>query len=612
MRRQIRQLDDNLINQIAAGEVIERPSSLLKELLENSVDAQATHIDIQIDKGGIKRIQVRDNGHGIAKEELAIALSRHATSKLDSVEDLFSMHTLGFRGEALPSIAAVSRMCLKSKTADQSSGFEISIEGGNLLDTVKPSALEQGTIVEVEDLFYNTPARRKFLRTEKTEFNHCDAVVRRVALANPSVEINFVNDGKPVLHVFLANNQIEQEKRVGGICGKPFAGGCVYIEDQVDLMSLDGWIGLPTFSRSQRDLQYFFVNGRAVNDNLVAHAVKRAYSDVLYHGRHPAFVLYFTIRPDLVDVNVHPAKTEVRFRENRAVHDYIYRTIHRSIAHFTTEQSNIAAPSPESAFRARTSGSGGYGSPQAQRNFQSMVQEQLSTYEKLSGSLNESNAIENHVHLPTVLPPQYHDAEDRSDPSDIPPLGFAIAQFRGIYIIAENRDGLIMVDMHAAHERITYEALKAQIDQKKIRQQPLLVALQINVSQREVQICEQFSQDFSAMGFDVDILGEEKIVVRSVPELFGKSDVETLVRDIISDLQEHGVSQRAADARDEILSSAACHGSVRANRKMEIAEMNALLRQMEEVERSGQCNHGRPTWMSVSLNEIDKWFMRGR
>lgn len=617
MRRPIRQLEDNLINQIAAGEVVERPASLLKELLENSIDAEASRIEIQIDKGGLKRVLIRDNGHGISKQELPVALSRHATSKLNSIDDLFSMHTLGFRGEALPSIAAVSRMSIKSRTEQQQSGFEIDIEGGKLLGDIKPSAVDVGTTVEVNDLFYNTPARRKFLRTEKTEFNHCDAVVRKVALANHNVEIHFVNDGKLVMHVFAAKNLAEQEKRIATICGKPFANASVYVEDQIDLMSIDGWIGLPTFSRSQRDLQYFFVNGRAVYDNLVAHAIKRAYHDVMYHGRHPAFVLYFTIRPDLVDVNVHPAKTEVRFRENRAVHDYLYRTIHRAIAHLSTDQSEVAAPIP-TMVPSSVGASGGYGSPQVQRQFQSMVQEQLSTYERMSQSASATGTLSD---VSSIFPAPEHEDEsfsstdtevDFSADQDIPPLGYAIAQFRGIYILAENREGLIMVDMHAAHERITYEALKSQLDEKQLGLQPLLVPLQINVSQREVKLTEQFSEQISAMGFDIDVIGEEQLIVRSIPELLAKADVENLIRDILSDLQEHGESQRANDFRDEVLSTIACHGSVRANRKLEIAEMNALLRKMEEVERSGQCNHGRPTWMSVSLKEIDKWFMRGR
>ena len=604
-RRDIRQLDDNLINQIAAGEVIERPASLLKELLENSVDAGSNRVEIQIDKGGLKRVMVRDNGHGIPVEQLPLALSRHATSKLIKAEDLFTMQTLGFRGEALPSIGAVSRLTLKSVFETQDSGYEYSVHGGSEMGAPRPVALDVGTTVEVQDLFYNTPARRKFLRTEKTEFNHCDSVIRKVALANDHVEIVFSYDGRAVFHVYPADNPVSRQKRIASICGKPFADQSVYMEDSVEVMSLGGWIGLPTFSRSQRDLQYFFVNGRAVNDNLVSHAVRRAYSDVLFHGRHPAFVLYFNIDPALVDVNVHPAKSEVRFRESRSVHDYIYRTLHRAIAQISPAQGEVHIPTP-GAVTAPLGRTGGYGSPNAQNNIQSMVQEQLTTYQEMAESRG--------VPLPnSVLDAEnYNDGTTSEPPVDIPPLGFAIAQFRGIYILAENSDGLIMVDMHAAHERLTYEALKSQMDNKTVNSQPLLVPLQINISRQEVGIVENHARVLAEMGFEIDALGEEKIAVRAVPEILVRNDLEALVRDVISDLSEFGESQRVVDARDEILSSVACHGSVRANRKLEIAEMNALLRQMEIVERSGQCNHGRPTWMSVSLKEIDKWFMRGR
>jgi DNA mismatch repair protein MutL len=609
MRRDIQQLDDNLINQIAAGEVIERPASLLKELLENSIDAGSTRIEIQVDKGGLKRVSVRDNGHGIAVDQLKLALCRHATSKLNSAEDLFNMSTLGFRGEALPSIAAVSRITIKSIVEDQDSAYEVSVHGGNSLGDPKPVAHDRGTSIEVVDIFYNTPARRKFMRTEKTEFNHCDSVVRKMALSNHDVEFIFIHDGRPQFHVLAAESAIQQEKRIEGICGKPFSSQSVYFEDDVEVMSLSGWIGLPAFSRSQRDMQYFFVNGRAVNDNLIGHAVRRAYHDVMFHGRHPAFVLYLNIEPKLVDVNVHPAKSEVRFRESRSVHDYIYRTLHRTIAKLTPEQSEVQLPTPNQVM-GRLGREGGYGSQQAQQNIKTLVQEQLASYEQLSGLSDPPASI---VAENTTTTMTLNDALSKDNSNDeVPPLGYAIAQFRGIYILAENSEGLIMVDMHAAHERITYEALKQQVDEKQIKRQPLLVPLQINVSQTEVRVVENYRDQFLAMGFEIDILGDEKLVVREIPELLGKTDVDSLIRDVISDLTEFGQSDRVRNTHDEILSSVACHGSVRANRKLEIAEMNALLRQMEVVERSSQCNHGRPTWMSVSLKEIDKWFMRGR
>ena len=622
-RLEICQLDDKLINQIAAGEVVERPASLLKELLENSIDGGSTRIEIQAERGGLKRILVKDNGFGIPKEQLALALSRHATSKLTAIEDLFSVGTLGFRGEALPSIAAVSRLVLQSKVAEQESGYEISIHGGKPASSPKPLPHHQGTTVEVEDLFYNTPARRKFLRTEKTELNHCDSVIRKIALSHFDVEISFTHDGRQSFHVLSAVNEIQREKRIASICGKPFASQCIYFEDDVEVMSLSGWMGLPVFSRSQRDLQYFFVNGRSVSDNLVAHAVRRAYSDVLYHGRHPAFVLFFTIDPNLVDVNVHPAKSEVRFRESRSVHDYIYRTLHRTIAQLTPESSEVNLPTPQNVPMGSNQ-KGGYGSGAVQQNIKMMVREQLRAYQTMThpthGATHEQQ-VQNHfdtgdINQKTPLQSCSTQLSDNQSDQDIPapgpPLGYAVAQLKGVYILAENQEGLIMVDMHAAHERITYEMLKQQMDDNQINSQPLLVPLQINVSNTEADAAESFCSQFKALGFEIDRIGEEKIVVRSVAELLIRADIDRLIRDVLSDLIEHGSSDRITDAQLEILSSVACHGSVRANRKLEIEEMNALLRQMETVERSGQCNHGRPTWMSVSLSEIDKWFMRGR
>lgn len=617
-RRDICQLDDKLINQIAAGEVVERPASLLKELLENSIDSQATRIEIQIERGGLKRILVKDNGFGIPKEQLLLALSRHATSKLTAIEDLFNVNTLGFRGEALPSIAAVSRLSLQSKVAEQESGYGVVINGGKPASPPKPLAHQQGTSVEVEDLFYNTPARRKFLRTEKTELNHCDSVIRKIALSHFDVEISFTHDGKQSFHVLPAVNDLQREKRIANICGQPFASQCVYFEDDVEVMSLRGWMGLPVFSRSQRDLQYFFVNGRAVSDNLVAHAVRRAYSDVLYHGRHPAFVLFLTIDPSLVDVNVHPAKSEVRFRESRTVHDYIYRTLHRTIAKLTPEDSETQLPTPKNVPMGLNQKSG-YGSNQAQQNIKMLVREQLQAYQNMTQASDEPDRQPMQGHFDAANADQKTALEavptsqpDEQSDQEIPPLGYAVAQLKGVYILAENQNGLIMVDMHAAHERITYEILKLQMAEQQINSQPLLVPLQINVSNPEAGVAESFASQFKDLGFEIDRIGEEKIVVRSVPELLVRADIDRLIRDVLSDLIEHGSSDRITDAQLEILSSVACHGSIRANRKLETEEMNALLRQMETVERSGQCNHGRPTWMSVSLSEIDKWFMRGR
>ncbi len=605
-RNPIRQLDDRLINQIAAGEVIERPASLLKELLENSVDAGATRISIQAERGGIKRIRITDNGHGIPRDELELALSRHATSKLQRFDDLFNVSTLGFRGEALPSISAVSRLSIASRALDGDSGYLAECHGGSQVSEPQPLAHATGTTVEVSDLFFNTPARRKFLKTEKTELKHLQDVVRRMALSCFDVAIDFSHNSRQVLAVSAANTPAEREKRIAGICGNSFANQSVYIEDNAGPMILEGWIGLPAFSRTQRDMQFFFVNGRAVKDNLIAHAVRRAYSDVLFHGRHPAFVLFFKIEPRLVDVNVHPAKTEVRFRETRAVHDYIYRCLHRAIATMTPEQSRVELPGPkegvntgvEEQYSSSERSRRGFGSLQSQQNIRMLVEEQLHAYSR----------FQNHE----APPHSSYEGSQELEQSEIPPMGFAIAQLKGVYILAENRDGLIMVDMHAAHERITYESLKKQSLKNGVVSQPLLVPLSIHVSEGEGNAAIEHIEIFRQYGFDIDSIGDEQLIVRSVPGILSRSDIETLVRDVLSDLIEYGISDRIKDAEHEILSSMACHGSVRANRRLTIEEMNALLRQMEEVERSGQCNHGRPTWMSASLEEIDKWFMRGR
>ena len=613
-RRPIVQLDEHLINRIAAGEVIERPASLVKELLENSLDAAADRILIQIERGGLKRILVADNGTGIPRDELPLALASHATSKLRQFDDLFNVATLGFRGEALPSIAAVSRLSLQSRVADADSGYAVFCHGGAAVGAPKPTAHAPGTTVEVTDLFYNTPARREFLRTDKTELKHIDQVIRRVALSRFEVEFRFVSDGKQVFHTTAARTQAERERRIADICSKPFAEQSVYLQDAVPSLSLYGWIGLPAFSRSQRDLQYLFVNNRAVRDNLIAHAVRRAYSDVLYHGRHPAFVLLLSIDPQQVDVNVHPAKTEVRFRDSRAVHDYLYRTLHRTIAELSPTDGAPAVPLPGAvaAHAAKT----GYGSREQQQNLKLLVQGQLDAYRQIqpgtaaveaeptSHMLEVADATVDRRRTPT--------ADGQTSQSDIPPLGYAIAQLKGVYILAENRDGMIIVDMHAAHERITYETLKQQRDNDRVPVQSLLVPVSLTVSPAEVRASDTFASELDAMGFEIDRIGEQQIAIRSAPELLVNEDIASLVQDVLSDLVEQDCSDRVADRQNDVLSSVACHGSVRANRRLSRPEMDALLRQMEAVERAGQCNHGRPTWMAVSLQELDKWFMRGR
>ena len=593
---EIRLLDDNLVNQIAAGEVVERPASLLKELLENSLDAGATEIRIHIDRGGIKRVSVSDNGSGIPHDQIPLAVSRHATSKLNSADDLFNLVTMGFRGEALPSIASVSRLTLKTRVADEDSGYEYRAHGGTPVGEIRPIAHPLGTTVEIEDLFVNTPARRKFLRTESTEFNHCDAVVRKIALGNPAVAIDFMRDGKTVFQTYRATDVATMSERMIKICGQPFTNQSMYIEYAVDGYALEGWIGLPTFSRSQRDLQYFFVNGRSVTDHLASHAVKRAYSDVLYHGRHPAFVLFLKLDSRLVDVNVHPAKNEVRFRESRTVYDFLFRTLNRAVAGISPEEGEVALPLPDAG---RVQGGWSGAASGSQQRIRMPVSNQA------SGSLT-ANIWD------MGLNPSESRAEKEED-EDLPPLGHAVAQIKGVYILAENKDGMILVDMHAAHERITYESLKQQLDSRdSIPTQPLLVPIRIAMSFSEVRCLESHKDELGRLGFEIEVFAEDQVVIRTVPELLKNNDIETMIRDTASDLLEHGSSDRPRDAINEVLSSIACHGAVRANRRLEILEMNALLRQIEAVERSGQCNHGRPTWMSLTMAELDKWFMRGR
>ena len=614
-RRPIRQLDDRLINQIAAGEVIERPASLLKELVENSLDAGAGSVRVEAERGGMKRILVSDDGGGIAPEELALALSRHATSKLVEFDDLHSVSTLGFRGEALPSIGAVSRLEIRSRVPGAVSGFALACHGGVLDNDPRPVACAEGTAVEVQDLFFNTPARRKFLRTEKTELGHLADVLRRTALGRFDVAFEFSHNGRIVFSAPAADTPVGRERRIETLLGKPFAAGNLWFGEENGAMELRGWIGLPTVSRSQRDMQYFFVNGRAVRDHLVAHAVKRAYSDVLYHGRHPAYVLDLRLPPGLVDVNVHPAKTEVRFREGRSVHDFVYRTVHRVIAGAGPGEVAVDLPgpagpgrtpgkassddprSPEWPGHGRRGSGGGYGSPAAQTQLRMHIREQADALDRLYRVPDDGHG----------------DAGDAgTEGGEIPPLGYALAQLKGVYILAENAEGLVMVDMHAAHERITYENLKRQMERQGVESQPLLVPLMIHVSATEISVVEDHRELFRRYGFDVEPLGEEQLVVRSIPALLSRVDHESLVRDVVSDLVEFGDSDRLGESGNEVLSSMACHGSVRANRQLTHDEMNALLRQIETIERSGQCNHGRPTWMRVGLGEIDKWFLRGR
>ncbi len=586
----IRKLPPQLINQIAAGEVVERPASVLKELLENSLDAGARRIEIDIEGGGLRLCRVRDDGVGIPREEVELALARHATSKIVSLEDLDRVTTLGFRGEALPSIASVSRLELTSRPDGAESGWRVRVEGGRF-DAGRPAAHPRGTTVEVRDLFYNTPARRKFMRTEKTEFGHVDRLARRVALSRFDVAFRLVHNQRPVMDLREAGDSAARDRRVSEICGSEFLDNSLFVDHAASGMRLWGWLGLPTFSRSQADMQYFYLNGRMVRDKVVSHAVRAAYADVLYHGRQPAYVLFLDMDPAQVDVNAHPTKHEVRFRDSRAVHGFLGSTVERALA--TTR------PREGTGGAARLASLPAAG-PSAQRPMGLGVAEPgiLGALGELAGGASESCDVQS----PSTVPEEGADW----------PLGSAIAQLHGIYILAQNRQGLVLVDMHAAHERIVYERLKESMGDGALVAQPLLVPATIRVSSAEADLAEAREEELRRLGFEIRRTGPDSLSVRQVPGLLRNSDVESLIRDVLSDFAAHGRSQRVEECINEILGTMACHGSVRANRRLSVAEMNALLRDMERTERSDQCNHGRPTWTQLRLDELDRLFLRGR
>jgi len=605
----IQQLSPELVNQIAAGEVVERPASVVKELVENSLDAGARRIEIDIEDGGARLIRVRDDGGGIAPDELPLALASHATSKIATLEDLEHVRTLGFRGEALASIASVSRFVLTSRAAGADAAWRVAREGGTL-DAARPAQHPPGTTIEVRDLFHNVPARRKFLRAERTEFGHIDELVKAIALAHPEVDLRLSHNGKPARLLRPAGDEAALAARVGEILGDEFPAQSLRIEYAAAGLQLRGWVGLPTASRSQADQQYFYVNGRLVRDRVVTHAVRQAYADVLFHGRHPAYVLFLDLAPELVDVNVHPAKSEVRFRESRLVHDFLYRTLNEALAQTRAGRAGDLASRVEERL-APASDSTGMSRPVLRTmdgawNQQGLglgVREPLASYAALLGAESLPQAAN------AALAPI---ANADGDSSGVPPLGYALAQLAGIYVLAENAHGLVLVDMHAAHERITYEKLKEARACDGIRAQLLLVPLALSVSEREAAIAQEHADDLDALGFEIVRSGPQSVTVKRYPGLLEGADVERLVRDVLSDLVAHGNTRRLEEMQNEVLSTMACHGSVRAHRRLTLPEMNALLREMEATERSGQCNHGRPTWVQMSVAELDRMFLRGR
>ena len=601
----IRQLPDTLINQIAAGEVVERPASVVKELVENALDAGARRIDIDLEEGGVRLIRIRDDGGGIPAGELSLAVTRHATSKIASIEDLEAVATLGFRGEALPSVASVSRFSLTSRHNGAEHGAMLQVDGGRI-GQVSPQAHPPGTTVEVRDLFYNVPARRKFLRAERTELSHIEEWLRSLALARPDVELRVSHNGKPSRR-WKGEGDLLSDARLHEALGQDFARNALRMDHTGAGLRLHGWIAQPAYNRASADQQYLYVNGRAVRDRNVAHAVRQAFSDVLFHGRHPAYVLFLELDPRGVDVNVHPAKHEVRFRESRLVHDFVYRTLHEALA----ETRAGSMPSHEVSHRASHPTADSWTMPLRQGTIGLQVSDATAAYAALYGGVA---AVHGETTWTSDAPgqPSMADRSQTLDASVHPPLGFAIAQLHGIYILAENVDGLIVVDMHAAHERIGYEKLKAAHDGAGLRMQPLLVPASMSVSEREADIAEREADNLAALGFEVARSGPQSLLLRSVPALLAQGDVEALLRDVLADLREHGSTRRIEETRDELLSTMACHGAVRANRRLTIHEMNGLLREMEATERSGQCNHGRPTWTRFNLAEMDRWFLRGR
>ena len=624
----IQLLPDQLISQIAAGEVVERPASALKELLENSVDAGSTQVQVALQQGGIKLLKVTDNGHGIDREDLALALTRHATSKIQSLEDLEQVGSLGFRGEALASIASISRTILTSRQQAASHAWQITAEGSQQ-QAISPAALDAGTIVEVHDLYFNTPARRKFLKTENTEFGHCEDAFTRVALSRPNVGFLLQHNGKAITR--LAANTPQQ--RITDVLGSEFAAQSVWLEEESGGLRLWGMTASPTYQRHSRDSQYVFVNGRFVRDKLIAHAIKQAYQDVLHGDKHPAFVLFLELDPSLVDVNVHPAKTEVRFRESQAVHRFIFHSLHKALGKTSAEiQASQPVQAPFNPFRpanipafnmpreqvemplqSRPAFGGNY-QPSVSNGAALAQQFYGQQYGDLNVAATAGHIEESHSSVglqdlaPVVATPIAPEAPQQY------PLGFALGQLHGIYILAQNAQGMVVIDMHAAHERIMYERLKSALSEQAIATQPLLIPISFYAEKVEVATLQslQGSDTLQQLGFDLATLSPTTIAIRAVPTMLQDADAVALARAVLRDLHEYGASRVLLERQNEVLGTMACHAAVRANRQLSITEMNALLRDMEATERSGQCNHGRPTWFQVSLGDLAKMFMRGQ
>jgi DNA mismatch repair protein MutL len=660
----IHKLPTLVANQIAAGEVVERPASVIKELLENSLDARANQINIDVEQGGIGLMRVRDNGFGIRRDELLLALNRHSTSKIRDLNDLDRIHSLGFRGEALASIASISRLNLSSRFYHDEIGHSIHLHGLEKPLGPNPIAHPIGTTLEIRDLFYNTPARRKFLRTEKTEFGHVHETIKRLALSRFDVSFKLTHNHKTLMVLKEAPNEVERLQRVSMLCGPEFVAHVLTVHEESDDMQLSGWITQPTYSRSQPDMQYFFMNGRIIRDKLISYAIRQAYKDVLYSGRHPSYVLYLKVNPNQVDVNVHPAKNEVRFAESESVHGFLVSALQNSLAQTTPSHVGRPQSYPSESLKKETAqevknqsslplmdradikypfsaeksvnligeSAISYQDFQSQFRFQSndsMKQKCPPSDKERARMMAESRRMGNYrsaltldetrqayqALIPSFLPeelPLELVVDNNIDKTSIPPLGVALAQLHGVYILAQNAEGLVLVDMHAAHERVMYERMKLAWQTDSLTAQVLLVPITIPVSEHEADIAQQQAELFNQLGFDISRVGPETLLVRQVPSLLVDANVPMLIRDVLADLLRFGVSPRLQENLQEILASVACHTAIRANRQLSLTEMNALLRDMENTERSNQCNHGRPTWTQLTLKELDNLFLRGR
>jgi DNA mismatch repair protein MutL len=594
----IRLLPDHLVNQIAAGEVVERPAAALKELIENSLDAGATQVSVDLMEGGCKLIRVSDDGAGIPREELALALSRHATSKIASLDDLQRVRTLGFRGEGLASIASVAVLRLASRPAAQDTGWQVEADNGRIGEP-EPAAGRIGTQVEVRDLFFNVPARKRFLKTPATEYAHCEEVFRRLALSHPDVGWTLTHNGKVQWRLVAQ----AAAARVRAVLGEDFAQSALPVSVQAGSLSLSGFAGAPTASGG-RDAQYCFVNGRFVRDKVMLHAVREAYRDVLHLDRQPRFVLFLILDPEAVDVNVHPTKTEIRFRESQAVHRFLFHALHQVLSQ--TRAGGV--PVPDASPAVQTAVPAGMAYPSFVQTPMPLSVAEVPTsdfYARLFGPRASSAMAE-----PVAAPMAPLPAAPADQP--LPPLGFALGQLHGIYVLAQNQEGLVVVDMHAAHERVVYEKLKTALDLDVLPTQPLLLPIAFAADPLDVATVEEHAGTLTQLGFEIAILGPQQLAVRALPAMLAQADAVTLARAVLADLREVGASRALTDRRDALLASMACHGAVRANRTLTLPEMNALLREMEATERSGQCNHGRPTWFRLSLAELDKLFLRGQ